>query len=48
MEDRHQCLEELRDALRQDRQAHPEPPSSTALWGANPMGRRRSLSWSYP
>jgi hypothetical protein len=24
------------------------PPSSTALRGANPMGRRRPLSWSYP
>ena len=39
MEYRHQCLEELRYALRQDRLALFETPSSTTIRGANPLGQ---------
>ena len=48
MEYRHQCLEELRYALRQDRLALFETPSSTTIRGANPLGQWNPLSWGNP
>ena len=46
MEDRHQRLEEHRDAVHL--QGHPETLTSTNFRGANPMGRYLALSSSDP
>lgn len=45
--DRHQRLEEVRYALRQDWLAHFETPR-TAIRRAIPIGQRRKLSWGNP
>ena len=46
MKNRHKCLEEHRDNLREGQMALHQAQTINTFRGSNPMGQHNSLSWS--